>query len=128
MPLSLLLDENISSVVAEQIRDKRSDVRIQTVHVWRDGAFLGVPDEFLLEAANEDGLTLVTYDVQILSELAFLFEESIPFSGLIFVDEKSISGNDFGKLTRALIYLWDTQYELEWSCRLVYLPAPPHSI
>lgn len=124
MALSLLLDENISPVVAEQIRRKRADIRIQSVSVWREGAYLSVPDETLLAAAHEEGLTLVTYDTQILSELAYLFEEGTPFSGLIFIDEKTIPGNDFGRLVRALIYLWDIHASLEWSGRLVYLPAP----
>ena len=123
MALSLLLDENISPVVAEQIRQKRPDILIQAVHQWRDGEYLSVPDEILLEAANDAGLTLVTYDTQILSELAFLFQEATPFGGLIFVDEKTVPSNDFGKLVRALISLWDMQNQMEWSGRLVYLPV-----
>ncbi len=125
MALSLLLDENISPVVAKQIRQKRPNIRIQSVHQWRVGEYLSVPDEILIEAANEEELTLVTYDTQILSELAFLFEEGTPFGGLIFVDEKTVPNNDFGKLVRALTTLWDMQNEREWSCRLVFLPATP---
>ena len=125
MALSLLLDENISPIVGEQIRRNRPDIRIQSVHLWRDGAYLSVPDELVLAAAHEDSLTLVTYDTQILSELAYFFEEETPFSGLVFVDEKTIHSNDFGRLTRALIHLWETQDEMEWRSRLVYLPAPP---
>lgn len=100
MALSLLLDENISPVVAEQIFRKRSDIRIQSIHLWQGGAYLSVPDETLLAAAHEEGLTLVTYDTQILSELAYLFEEETSFSGLIFVDEKTMPSNDFGRLAR----------------------------
>lgn len=127
MTLSLLLDENISPVVAEQVRRKRSDILIQSVHLWREGAYLSVPDEILLQAAHEDRLTLVTYDKQILSELAYLFEEETAFSGLIFVDEKTMPDHDFGRLVRALIYLWDMENEMDWSGRLIYLPAPNES-
>ena len=125
MSLSLLLDENISPVVAEQILQKRPDIRVQSVHHWRDGEYLSVPDILLLEAAHEDGLTLVTYDTQILSELAYRFEEEVPFSGLIFIDNKTVPSNDFGRLVKALIYLWDSQSERDWKDRLIYLPAPP---
>ncbi len=125
MPLSLLLDENISPVVAEQILQKRSDIRVQSIHHWRNGEYLSVSDLLLLEAAHEDGLTLVTYDTQILSELAYRFEEEVPFSGLIFIDDKTVSSNDFGRLVKALIYLWDSWRERDWKDRLIYLPAPP---
>ena len=124
MPLSLLLDENISPVVAEQILQKRSDIRVQSIHHWRNGEYLSVSDLLLLEAAHEDGLTLVTYDTQILSELAYRFEEEVPFSGLIFIDDKTVSTNDFVRLVKALIYLWDSQSERDWKDRLIYLPAP----
>ena len=124
MPLSLLLDENLSPVVAEQISQKRPDIPVQSIHHWREGEYLSVPDLLILEAAHEDGLTPVTYDTQILSELAYRFEEEVPFSGLIFVDDKTIPPNDFGRLVKALIYLWDAQSEMDWKDRLVYLPAP----
>ncbi len=124
MSLSLLLDENISPVIAEQIWLKHSDIRVQSVHLWREGAYLSVPDEVLLAAAHEESLTLVTYDTQILSELAYMFEEETPFSGLIFIDEKTIPGNDFGMLVRALIYFWQQEYANDWTNRIGFLPNP----
>lgn len=123
MALSLLLNENISPVVAEQIAQKRPDISILSVSLWREGVFLGMPDATLLAAAFEEGKTLVTYDVQILSDLAFWFEQEIPFAGLIFVDVNTIAGNDFGALVRALIYLWDQEHAANWTNRLLFLPA-----
>jgi hypothetical protein len=127
MPLSLLLDENISPVVAEQIARKRPDIPVLSLHAWREGDLLGVPDHAVLTSACEEGRTLVTYDTQILSELAYWFEQEILFAGLIFVDDATIPGNDFGALVRALIYLWDQQQNMDWQNRLVFLPAPPKS-
>ena len=124
MPLALLLDENISPVIAEQMARKRPDIPIESLHTWREGALVGAPDTDVLLAAYEEGWTLVTYDTQILSDLAYLFETGVPFSGLIFVDDKTIPGRDFGGLIRALIYLWDQQHSTEWANRLVFLPAP----
>jgi hypothetical protein len=123
--LALLLDENISPVVAEQIRGKRPDIAILCIHEWREGNYLGVPDEAVLTAAFEEGLTLVTFDTQILSDLAFLFETGVSFAGLIFVDDKTIANQDFGALIRALIYLWDQEHDADWNNQLVFLPKPP---
>ncbi len=123
--LSLLLDENISPVVAEQLRAKRPEARVQSLSEWHEGEYLGVADEVVLLAAQEEGLTLVTYDTQILSELSFLFASGVNFGGLIFVDDKTIAGNDFGTLIRALLYLWDKEHAVDWQNRLIYLPSPP---
>lgn len=125
MALSLLLDENISPVVTEQMALKRPDIPVQSLHLWRDGQYQETPDADVLTAAHAQGLTLVTYDTQILSELAHFFEAGIPFSGLIFVDDKSIPNNDFGALIRALSYLWDQQHMMDWQSRLIFLPSPP---
>ena len=124
MALSLLIDENISPLVAEQVRAKRPDINVRSVHEWHEGAYLGVPDDAVLTAAYAEGLSLVTFDTQILSDLAFLFETGIPFAGLIFVDDKTIANADFGTLVRALIYLWDQEHTADWNNRLIFLPAP----
>ena len=123
--LCLLLDENISPVVLEQIRAKRPDVCIHSLAEWHEGEYLGVADELILLAAHDEGLTLVTYDKQILSELSFVFASGTPFCGLIFVDGKTISISDFGALDRSLVYLWDRELDSNWLNRLVYLPMPP---
>lgn len=123
MALRLLLDENVSPVVSEQIGGKRPDIPVLSLHTWRDGALLSASDEEILGAAWAEGLTLVTYDTQILSDLRFRFDQEIPFAGLIFVDDASIAGNDFGALVRSLIYLWDREQAADWRNRLVFLKA-----
>jgi hypothetical protein len=126
--LSLLLDENISPVVSMQIQTKRADIRIQCLHTWHEGEYLGLPDEAVLLAAHKEGLTLVTYDTQILSDLAHFFADETEFSGLIFVDDKTIAGSDFGAPIRALIYLWDHEQASDWTNRLIFLPSPPRNV
>lgn len=123
MPLRLLLDENISPIVADQIRLKRPDIPVMSVHAWRDGGYLGASDDEILTAAHADGLTLVTYDTRILSDLRFRFDQGIPFAGLIFVADTPIAGNDFGALVRSLIYLWDRERDASWRDRLLFLRA-----
>ncbi len=124
MALSLLLDENISPVVADQISLKWADIPITSLYTWRQGACAGISDETVLASAFEDGLTLVTYDTQILSELAYWFEQDLSFAGLIFVDDRTIAGNDFGGLVNALTQLWEHQHDMCWADRLVFLAAP----
>ena len=114
MPLALLLDENISPVVAKQLAQKRPDISIQSLHTWREGALLGAPDADVLLAAYEEGWTLVTYDTQILSDLAYLFEADFPFSGLIFVDDKTIPGDD-PKKDRPLVFSYRCSgFDVSW--------------
>lgn len=115
MSLQLLLDENMSQIVAEQIRNHRPGLMIESVHTWRDGAFKGRADRALLQAALAEGLTLVTYDQKTVPPLlAELYAEGESHAGVIFVDDQTIANNDFGTLTRALIFLWEQSSAEEW--------------
>ena len=100
MSLLLLLDENISQTIAAQVKHHRPALAIESVHTWRGGAFEGRPDRSLLQAAREEGLTLVTYD------------------------QKTIPSNDFGTLTRALILLWEQRGDEDWQDRIGFLEKP----
>ena len=68
--LDLLLDENISPVVAEQVSIRRPDISIQSIFRWRGGTLTNESDRLVLQAAAEDGLTLVTYDQSTMLPLA----------------------------------------------------------
>ena len=121
MSLRLMLDENISYVVSEQIRQKNATVSIESVHTWRDGAYMGAPDDDLIAALHMEGWLLVTYDTQILAEQPFLFDGSLPFRGILFVDERTIVPNDFGSLVRALLAFWETHQAESWEGRMGFL-------
>jgi predicted nuclease of predicted toxin-antitoxin system len=120
--LSFLLDEQISPEIAQQIKNKRPDIPIFTIHLWQKGYYLGVSDEIILKAATEERLTLITYDQKtippILSEWG---TANINHAGVIFIDYSSIPPNNFGKLVKAIIWLWDTQNKRDWQNRIVYL-------
>ena len=58
--LTPLLDENISPAVSRQINARRPEFRMQSIFEWRGGTLLNHPDDLVLRAATEDGLTLVT--------------------------------------------------------------------
>ena len=125
MPLRLLLDENISPVIAEQVKKQRPEIGIESVHRWRGGAFLNQEDRQILLAAASEGLTLVTYDQSTIPSLLDLFLEEGQFhAGVIYVARGTIANHDFGLLIRALIDLWMSEHALDWNDRTYHLRKP----
>lgn len=124
--LSLLLDQQISPEIAEQIRGKRPDIPILSLYEWREGAFIGTADPLILSAAAEQSLTLVTYDRKTIPPVLVEWGISgISHGGVVFVDNLTIASNDVGRLVRGLIYYWDQEHESDWTDRIAFLPAPP---
>lgn len=122
MSLRLLLDENISGVVAEQIRFHRPQVDVVSVHSWRGGAFLGQRDDTLLRAAREELRVLVTYDQNTVPPLFIEFvQNGEDHAGVLFVDRRTIASSDFGALVRALASFWDEQRDVDWLNAAGYL-------
>jgi Domain of unknown function (DUF5615) len=124
--LALLLDENISHEIADQIARKRSDVLVVSLRQWEEGRYLSVDDETLLRAAARAGLTLVTYDQRTIPPLLSRFaEQGLSHGGILFVDQRAIPSNDFGGLIRALIWFWEEHHDRDWVDRLAYLRRAP---
>lgn len=122
MSLCLLLDENMSQVVATQVKHHRPGIRIESVHTWQGGAFEGHADKVLLRAASAEGLTLVTYDQKTIPAfLAELYAKGENHAGVIFVDGLTVPSSDFGTLTRALIFLWEQSGMEDWQNRIRFL-------
>lgn len=120
--LSLLLDEQISPRIAEQVRQRHPEVPIHSLHEWREGALLGRDDATVLRTALEARLTLVTYDLKTISPL--LVEWGVlgqEHSGVILVDGRSIPSHDFGALGRALVAHWNKYRGDEWLNRVDFL-------
>ena len=119
MSLHLLLDENMSQVVAAQIRHHQPALVVESVHVWRNGAFEGRSDKALLQAAYAEDLTIVTYDQKTIA--AFIDgnvcrrREVTPEKASFSLDDRTIPSDDFGKLTRALIFLWEQYHHEDWA-------------
>jgi len=118
----MLLDENISDVVAEQVRLHRSDVSVESVHTWRAGAFRGKRDTDLLRAARDEAWTLVTYDQNTIPPLFYEFlQAGEDHAGVIFIDDRTVRPDEFGLLVRSLIAFWDVHGQQDWTNQVMYL-------
>lgn len=121
-----MLDENISQTVAEQVRLHTPALVIESVHTWRAGAFRGRQDRELLLAAATESLTLVTYDQRTIPNLLKeLSAEGRDHAGVIFIDDRTIAGDDFGLLTRSLTSFWARYRDFEWQNCIRFLDKPP---
>jgi hypothetical protein len=98
---------------------------IISIHEWRDGCFLGSQDQVFLPEAAKDGLTFVSYDQKTIRPLLKSWAEvGIDHAGFVFVDEKTIAPQDFGRLIQSLRGLWRSERRASWENRVVYLVSP----
>lgn len=120
--LKLLLDEHISPDVATGLRRRNPALVIRGMVEWEGGSFLGQEDSVCLEEASVQGFTLVTYDRRTIPLLLKRWaEEAHSHSGVIFVDEKTISPADIGGLVKALGALVKETRVWDWTDRIVFL-------
>ena len=120
--LKLLLDEHISKEVAEGLRRRNRSLVVECLADWSQGELLGRDDALCLQEAEREGLTLVTYDRRTFPLLLKVWgEERRRHSGVILVDEKTISPADIGGLIRALSALIEEGGEWDWSDRVCML-------
>ena len=120
--LSLLLDQHISAEVAEQVRARRPEISVRSLYEWREGAFIGIADPLILHAAAAEGLTLVTFDRKTIPPILVEWGNSgTSHGGVVFVDNREIASNDYGRLVRALIFFWDQEHASDWANRVGFL-------
>lgn len=124
--LSYLLDENLSPTIATQMRLKEPEIRVVSIHHWREGIFIGQADSSILLEAQKESLTLVTYDLKTIPTLLMeLASENQPHAGVLFVDDATFRSNDFGGIVKALLAHWQIHSEEDWTDRIAFLaPAP----
>jgi hypothetical protein len=120
--LKLLLDEHISPDVATGVRRRNHALVVRSMVEWEGGNFLGRDDTACLSEAAAQGLTFVTYDRRTIPPLFKTWaEEGRHHSGVIFVDEKTISPADIGGLVRALSGLAKAARNWNWTDRICFL-------
>jgi len=120
--LKLLLDEHISPDVADGLRRRDRSLIVRYMAEWEGGEFMGEEDSACLQEATSQGLTLVTYDRRTIPPLLKAWaEQERKHSGVIFVDEKTISPADIGGLVRALTNLSKRTGKWDWADRVYFL-------
>src|SRR6202789_1620539 len=120
--LKLLLDEHMSPSVSAGLRRRNRTLEVICMSEWEGGAFLGQDDSTCLGIAATQGLTLVTYDRRTIPPLLKVWaEEERTHGGVIFVDEKTISPADIGRLICALISLAREAGEMDWTNQVYFL-------
>jgi hypothetical protein len=120
--LKLLLDEHISPDVADGLRRRNRSLIVRCMAEWEGGEFMGQEDSTCLREAATQGLTLVTYDRRTIPPLLKAWaEQERRHSGVIFVDEKTISPADIGGLVRALTNLSKQTGRWDWTDRVYFL-------
>lgn len=125
-PLCFLTDEHVSPAIAREARQKCPGIVIISIHEWRDGCFLGSQDSVFLPEASKEGLTFVSYDQKTIRPLLKSWAETgIHHTGFVFVDEKTIAPQDFGRLIGSLCRLWRSERRASWENRVIYLVSPP---
>lgn len=101
--LKLLLDEHISPKVAAGLCRRGPKIVVRSMPEWEDGAYLGQEDSVFRQEAFVQKLTLVTYDRRTIPTLLKSWAEAgRQHAGVIFVDEKTISPANLGKLVECL--------------------------
>lgn len=120
--LRLLLDEHISPGVAKGLRRRHRSLIVHCMTDWENGNYLGQDDSACLMKAAAQRLTLVTYDRRTIPPLLKTWaEQGRGHGGVIFVDEKTISPADIGRLVAALGTLAKEAGKWNWTDRVVFL-------
>ena len=120
--LKLLLDEHISPDVADGLRRRNRSLIVRYMAEWEGGELMGQEASACLREAASQGLTLVTYDRRTIPPLLKAWaEQERRHSGVIFVDEKTISPADIGSLVRALTNLSKQTGKWDWTDRVYFL-------
>lgn len=120
--LRFLLDEHISPAVAEALKRLNPSLEVHALQRWEGGRLLGRPDAECLEAAAQNGLTLVTFDLRTIPNLLRTWAaEERAHAGVVFVDQTTIPPWKVGQLVRALESLYSREGALSWTTRVEFL-------
>ncbi|MBL8291577.1 MAG: DUF5615 family PIN-like protein [Bryobacterales bacterium] len=124
--LRFLLDEHLSFAIVEIVRALRPEISVASVLDWEDGAWRGLKDPELMRAAKAEGLTLVSYDQRSIPSLLETWAASgESHAGVVFLNRRTIAQQDFSAIAKALIALWVSHGDLDWTNRLAYLKRVP---
>ena len=118
----LLLDEHIFPGIAEQVKKKLPQAKIESLHSWNHARLLQQSDERILLEARQEGWTLLTFDLATIPPLLSQMRAvAADHAGVIFVSRKSFAQNDYGGLVSALVSSWAGWKKLDWKNQMHFL-------
>jgi predicted nuclease of predicted toxin-antitoxin system len=120
---AFLLDEHMDPMLARVLRQR--GIQAVSMQEWREGTYISKSDEEILEAAEHDALTLLTYDVHsIPALLTSLAEIGTPHAGVVLISRGTVAPQDLSGLARAVEHLVLDAGDSDWRNRLLFLPKP----
>lgn len=124
--MKLLLDEHLSRAVAAALTRRELDA--VALHSWPGGCLLEASDEAIRAEAARETRVLVADDKRtILPLLKLWLEAGRTYSGVVFVDDRTIVPDDVGSLVNALLKLDRQGGNWDWTNRTVFLGRHPRS-
>ena len=123
--LRTFLDENLPPKLAKAFIRHQPEAEITSIFEWHDGILAGQSDEVILKTLAQNDLTLVTYDLATIpSLLSEFFERGESFAGVILVDDRTITQGDFKSMLNALLELYASEKDADWTNRIMFLQKP----
>jgi len=118
--LRLVTDAHVPLAVSKTAR-KLGVVDITPLQDWHGGRYLDESDSRLLALAWEEGVTLVTYDVNTFPlTVRERLEAGLVHAGMIYVSAR-YAQNDVGGIARGLVKLWRAGKQEDWTNRIRFL-------
>lgn len=115
-PVRYLFDENCNARIVRGIRRRASKLDVITVH---EAGLAGADDSTILTHAAEQGLIVVSHDVQTMIAYATVkLALGAPMAGLVVIP----MAYPIGQAIEDLLLIADVSTSEEWQGRIVFLP------
>jgi hypothetical protein len=99
----LLLDSHVPVALAAALRLLRTDVDVQHVSTWQEGAYLNATDDVLLEACWQDSRALVSKDRATLPGwIQLRIADGKEHAGVLLYDLERFKAPQIGALANAI--------------------------
>jgi len=116
MPPKFLADHDLNEQIVIGVLRRAPQVTFVRV---RDVGLAEQPDPVILNYAAEEGLILVSHDVNTMSATAYArMEQGQPMAGLLLVPQMS----PIGPIIENLLLMWSASDATEWEYQVVFLP------
>lgn len=118
--LRIVTDSHVAPAVTKAAR-RLASLNIVPLRDWHGGVYLHESDPRLLALAWEERITLMTCDVNTFPLFVKQrLEAGLSHAGMIYVSRR-FPQNDVGRLAQAVVKLWRSEKNLDWTNRIRFL-------